>query len=478
MAAHMVLFSEDLFAEALFPRLDRASKVALRRVCHAMRAQVDGSIVVVASPASGASAGELVSALVRWPRVKDLTLLGVRGGSPLLPLSTATLGGLERLTVREVGFLGTAHGEPVLRAPVPSPACRRLRRVCTHARRSLACSSGKHPCCPCLLTCAHVRLQAPRVEDEAVPTWRLSAFSSRMVATLQVLDVSFCIGLISIDAVRDCGRLRCLLMPLVSVSDLSPLVSCCQLEELWMADDVRVQSLAPLKACPRLRKLDLRDCHPVLAAQVHDLQVACTQLVDPSSVKVEGLVHELQPGIPPDMQAYAAERLAQSDAAQAAAAGAFPALVALLGPGTGSSPNVQDFAAIALQNLAASAEHDDAIAAAGAIPPLVLLLKSEYAQASAAYALQNLALKPENQSAIAAAGAIPMLVLLLEDSDDDDNRLEAVAGALCNLAHQHAQNAAAIVAAGALRHLAARRNRADLFGACLELHIFLKKYPY
>jgi hypothetical protein len=131
MAAHMVLFSEDLFAEALFPRLDRASKVALRRVCHAMRAQVDGSIVVVASPASGASAGELVSALVRWPRVKDLTLLGVRGGSPLLPLSTATLGGLERLTVREVGFLGTAHGEPVLRAPVPSPAwpARRL-----HAR--------------------------------------------------------------------------------------------------------------------------------------------------------------------------------------------------------------------------------------------------------------------------------------------------------------------------------------------------------
>jgi hypothetical protein len=59
----------------------------------------------------------------------------------------------------------------------------------------------------------------------------------------------------------------------VSVPDLSPLGACSQLEELWMARNFKITSLAPLKACPWLRKLDLRDCY-VLPAQVEDLRLS------------------------------------------------------------------------------------------------------------------------------------------------------------------------------------------------------------
>ncbi|KAG1655907.1 hypothetical protein FOA52_009849 [Chlamydomonas sp. UWO 241] len=61
---HDVLFSPDLWP-VLFPSLDRASKVALRCANRAMRAQVDPSIKVVASPVSGFSPDALSAALVR-----------------------------------------------------------------------------------------------------------------------------------------------------------------------------------------------------------------------------------------------------------------------------------------------------------------------------------------------------------------------------------------------------------------------------
>jgi hypothetical protein len=109
---HAVLLSPDLFGE-LFPWLDRTSKAALRCVSRAMRSQVDGSIKVVASPASGFSPDSLTAALVRWPAVRDLTLLAVTGAASwhaqasLQPLATASLAGLTSLTVRQVG---TTHG--------------------------------------------------------------------------------------------------------------------------------------------------------------------------------------------------------------------------------------------------------------------------------------------------------------------------------------------------------------------------------
>jgi hypothetical protein len=136
--------------------------------------------------------------------------------------------------------------------------------------------------------------------DEALDPLTLS---SAVAAKLRVLDVSGCFYLRSIDVVRSCVQLRCLWMPrCFNVQDLSPLAACSEtLEELWMADSRSVKSLAPLKACTRLRKLGLRSCDSVLHDQVQDLRLACTQLADPASVKIEGLVHDLQPNMSPGM---------------------------------------------------------------------------------------------------------------------------------------------------------------------------------
>ncbi|KAG1676976.1 hypothetical protein FOA52_014853 [Chlamydomonas sp. UWO 241] len=230
-----------------------------------MRALVDGCIKVVASPASFTAAG-LATALLNWPAVRDLTLLGVGDASVLAPLSTVSL-----------------------------------------ARAS--------PCARCL--------------------W-----------------------------MPDC----------VKVSDLSPLgASSKKLEELWMAGSVQVGSLVPLKACPEFRKLDLRSCVPALHNQLHDLGLTCTQLADPSSVVVPGLVHALQPSIRPDSQARAADELMRialeggPDAhAAIAAAGAIPALVQLLGSDTLA---VISAAACVLCLLAATGDQNRAsIVQASALP--------------------------------------------------------------------------------------------------------------
>jgi hypothetical protein len=105
-SAHAVLLSEDLFCQQLWRWLDADAKAALRVVSKGMRSLVDGAVQVVASPSSGASANDLRSALLRWPAVRDLTLLNVIDTTDLSPLSTATIAGLTSLTVREVGGEG------------------------------------------------------------------------------------------------------------------------------------------------------------------------------------------------------------------------------------------------------------------------------------------------------------------------------------------------------------------------------------
>ncbi|KAG1677736.1 hypothetical protein FOA52_001048 [Chlamydomonas sp. UWO 241] len=205
--------------------------------------------------------------------------------------------------------------------------------------------------------------------------------SGNIAATLQVIDVSCCHDLALLDAVRSCEQLRCLRMPFCGrVSDLSPLAACRKLEELWLAGDVKIRSLAPLKACPELRKLDIRGCRSELREQVEDLRGgACPHLAHPSLVVLEGLVHDIQPNMPPGMQAAAASAL-----------------------GTRATYG---------------AKNRSAIAAAGAIPLLVLLLEqrsSTGVQVAAAEALCNLALNhAENQAAIVESGAIPNLMQLL-----------------------------------------------------------------
>ncbi|KAG1667241.1 hypothetical protein FOA52_009806 [Chlamydomonas sp. UWO 241] len=90
-----------------------------------------------------------------------------------------------------------------------------------------------------------------------------------------------------------------------------------------------------------------------------------------------------------------------------------------------------------------------AIAAAGAIPPLVQLLRAgcSVVQLHAATSLANLALIADSQVAIADAGAVPPLVKLLGPASSAEVQ-EAAAAALGNLAQQHAGNFDTIAAAG------------------------------
>ncbi|KAG1676765.1 hypothetical protein FOA52_005054 [Chlamydomonas sp. UWO 241] len=404
--AHDVLLSEDLLSQQLWRWLDHDSKAALRGVSKGMRRLVDGAVMVVASPGSGASASDLTSALLRWPHVVDLTLLNVGIINNLAPLSTTTLAGLTSLTVRQA---------------MPKPGVQ------------------------------------PRAARDMLP------LSSSVGRTLQVLDISGFSGLRSIDAVRSCAQLRCLRMPgCVSVPDLVPLAACSQtLEELWFGGNVRVRSLAPLAACTKLRKLGLRICHDDLYRQVENLQRTCPQLADPASVEIQGLVHDLHPSLLPVMQVRAARDLAlrvrdeegRPEAQDAiATAGAIPALAQLLG--RKSPEDVQEAAARALANLSCSHAANKAAIAAVAVPALVQLLgpeSREDVQEAAAAALANMAggNASQVQATIAAAGALPALVRLLHH-DSPAGLQSAAASALCNLAASHAPNQVAIAAAGAI----------------------------
>jgi hypothetical protein len=164
----------------------------------------------------------------------------------------------------------------------------------------------------------------------------MPTLSSSVAGVLQVIDVTGCWAMSSIEFVRSCVHLRCLRMPNCrGVSDLSPLAACsATLEELWMAHSDGVVSLAPLAACTKLRKLDLGGYRSELSSQVADLQVACPQLADPKSVMLEGLVLRLQPNIAGQLQDEAAWDLTNIgigvDKHDVAASGAIPALVQLL----------------------------------------------------------------------------------------------------------------------------------------------------
>ncbi|KAG1676476.1 hypothetical protein FOA52_002296 [Chlamydomonas sp. UWO 241] len=100
-SADAVFFSPDLWLQQLWPLLDRDSKAALPVGSVAMRGLVDGSIELFASPACGFSPDALSTALLLWPRVRDLTLLAVSDPADLAPLATAALARLTNLTVRE-----------------------------------------------------------------------------------------------------------------------------------------------------------------------------------------------------------------------------------------------------------------------------------------------------------------------------------------------------------------------------------------
>ena len=108
-------------------------------------------------------------------------------------------------------------------------------------------------------------------------------------------------------------------------------------------------------------------------------------------------------------------------------------------------------AAGALTNLACKAANRAAIVEAGAIPPLVALLRS--GEEKAAMALTNLACNRDACTAIAEAGAIPPLVALLKNGKAHGQ--ECAARALQNLILKRAWNMVEIVEAGAVDPLVA-----------------------
>jgi vacuolar protein 8 len=123
-----------------------------------------------------------------------------------------------------------------------------------------------------------------------------------------------------------------------------------------------------------------------------------------------------------------------------AAAGAIPPLVELL---RGGSDEGRAEAAEALWILAYSDDDNDAVT------PLVELLSggSDEGRAEAARALGNLAYDDDIAVVVVAAGAIPPLVELLSGSSD--NGMAIAAGALRIIAWGNNANVTAVVAAGA-----------------------------
>jgi hypothetical protein len=145
------------------------------------------------------------------------------------------------------------------------------------------------------------------------------------------------------------------------------------------------RTLAPLKACKRLAKLDIRGGWFVLHEEFEDLHLVCNQLADPQSVELEGRVHDMHPSIPPDMQWRAARHLATMSQeggfevqTAIADAGAIPKLVQLLGPEF--SADVQRESADALGSLALGHIQNNVSISlshvAGAIPALRALLRA------------------------------------------------------------------------------------------------------
>ena len=133
--------------------------------------------------------------------------------------------------------------------------------------------------------------------------------------------------------------------------------------------------------------------------------------------------------------------------------------------GTGHS-KIKEHAALALAHLAAQdPDNQAAITAAGAIPPLVALIRNgdTFGSMRAAQALGDLAANNRaNQTAIAACGGIAALVVLLKGAPQHCKWAAAIA--LGHLAHDHEANQAAIVAAEGVPHLVALESTGDAQG--------------
>ena len=220
-----------------------------------------------------------------------------------------------------------------------------------------------------------------------------------------------------------------------------PFRHCCRCWRSWRHGSTTAMRVwCPLTRCPA-----------AACAARQDWTYAAREVLSRSKAEaIDNLVAGLR-SMDMTVQATSARGLARLSANNAdnkvmvAAAGAIPPLVALL---RSSSACVQRSASGALRNLSFNDDNRIKVAAAGAIPPLVALLRSSSTgvQEQAAGALTNLSANNDNQVKVAAAGAIPPLVALLSSSSAGVQ--EQAARALTNLSANN-DNQVKVAAAGA-----------------------------
>eukprot|EP00887_Chlorella_sp_A99_P002411 scaffold10.g2411.t1 len=180
---------------------------------------------------------------------------------------------------------------------------------------------------------------------------------------------------------------------------------------------------------------------PNMSAILSAAEAAITPLVDllggaysPGQTAASWLLHD-----------FASAR--NSSIPAIAAAGAIPPLVSLLDAPVAVT---QQFAAAALASLASYKPNQDALAAAGAIPAAVRLLDATcvHTQSGPAQLLSSLGHHEHSKAAIAAAGAIPRLLRMLCGCAEAGQ--EAATTALDVLADGQPAIQAAIIAAGGI----------------------------
>eukprot|EP00252_Welwitschia_mirabilis_P012430 TRINITY_DN2748_c0_g2_i1.p1 TRINITY_DN2748_c0_g2~~TRINITY_DN2748_c0_g2_i1.p1 ORF type:complete len:471 (-),score=51.01 TRINITY_DN2748_c0_g2_i1:437-1849(-) len=170
---------------------------------------------------------------------------------------------------------------------------------------------------------------------------------------------------------------------------------------------------------------------------------------------VKLLVHDLGEGRPIESQKKAATELRflaknnMRNREVIAKAGAIWPLVCLL---RSADPSAQEAAVTALLNLSLCDENKMEITRAGAIKPIIHVLKcgTAVAKQNAACALLNLSLIDDNKFSIGAAGAIPPLVSLLVNGTSRGKKDAATT--LYSLSCVH-QNKERVIRAGAVRPL-------------------------
>lgn len=416
-AVQKVLFSPDLYSQ-LWQWLPADSKEAMRQVSVAMRDQVDASVtrVTIRTPFT---ACDLSRALTTWKGVNTLFLDDMRDMRALAPLATAQPKKLRSITIHEVGGLlwpWTLQLGPNLAA--------QLEVIDVSFCPNLIAIDSVRAC---------VQLRCMRVAW-CRPPLSLRMLSLEPLATCTALEEVWMAHTIveTLDPLRTCVRLRSLDLDGSGSGILGGILG-----DEDLADQVaNLRAACPQLADPATVQLDglVQD---LMCRRGRGVHTGCTA----AGVAIPRLVELLgaagagawsgawsPPADAVEEAAWAIEAVVFENPRHAAeAAAAIPTLVMLLRLAW-SSDDMLRAASRALCALCSYGVNSPAAVAAGAIPALVALLEDgvpfrcRHVLIDAAYALEALLdwegcpdfdAVVEHKHAVSAAGGIPALVALL-----------------------------------------------------------------